>query len=117
MSECNGVTTILQSGLSINDGINAGDGVNAGSGVSGSGPSSNQGNSFNNGRSRSGGISFQQTERRVLLPQEIMNIRAGHGLLWLPGMGTKSIPFFAPNYWMRSAPWVQAVRRNPYQSG
>jgi hypothetical protein len=91
--------------------------VSAGTGTSGAGASSNQGNSFNSGRSRGGGISYQQTERRVLLPQEIMNIRAGHGLMWLPGMGTSTIPFFAPNYWNRHAPWVKAVKSNPYQRG
>ena len=54
---------------------------------------------------------------RVLLPQELMDISPGHGLMWLPGMGTRSIPFFAPNYWKRRAPWVQRVKPNPYQSG
>ncbi len=46
-----------------------------------------------------------------------MNIRAGHGLIWLPGMGTQTIPFFAPNYRMRNAPWVRHVRTNPYYVG
>ena len=76
MSERCGVTTILQSGFNLGDGINAGDGTSTGTGSTGAGSSSNQGNSFNNGRSRNGGISYQQTERRVLLPQEIMDIRA-----------------------------------------
>ena len=44
----------------------------------------------------------------MLLPQEIMNIRAGHGLIWLPGMGTRTIPFFAPNYWKRRTPGSRA---------
>jgi type IV secretory pathway TraG/TraD family ATPase VirD4 len=118
MSKRCGVTTILQSGFNQGDGINEGDGMNAGGGTSaGGGASSNQGNSFNNGRSQNGGINYQQTERRVLLPQEIMDIRAGHGLIWLPGMGTETIPFFAPNYRMRRAPWVRDVRPNPYYAG
>jgi type IV secretion system protein VirD4 len=119
MSERCGVTTILQSGFSLNDGINTGDGASTGSGTGGGGggASSNQGNSFNSGHSRGGSISYQQTERRVLLPQEIMNIRAGHGLIWLPGMGTRTIPFFAPNYYRRRAPWVSHVRPNPYYAG
>ena len=117
MSERCGVDTILQTGFNLGDGINTGDGASTGSGTTGGGASSNQGNSFNSGRSRNGGISYQQTERRVLLPQEIMNIRAGHGLIWLPGMGTRTIPFFAPNYYKRRAPWVQHVRPNPYYSG
>ena len=117
MSERCGTTTILQTGFNLGDGINTGDGASTGSGNSGGGASSNQGNSFNSGRSRNGGISYQQTERRVLMPQEIMDIRAGHGLIWLPGMGTRTIPFFAPNYYRRSAPWVPHVRPNPYYSG
>ena len=110
MSERCGLTTILQSGFNLGDGINDGSGVNTGTGPSGI----NQGNSANAGRSRNGGISYQQTERRLLLAQEIMNIRAGHGLIWLPGMGTQSIPFFAPDYRKRRAPWVQRVRPNPW---
>jgi type IV secretory pathway TraG/TraD family ATPase VirD4 len=117
MSERCGTTTILQSSFNLGDGINTGDGASTGSGNSGGGASSNQGNSFNSGRSRNGGISYQQTERRVLMPQEIMDIRAGHGLIWLPGMGTRTIPFFAPNYYRRRASWVQHVRPNPYYSG
>jgi type IV secretion system protein VirD4 len=116
MSKRCGVTTIMQAGFNLGDGINTGDGVSSGVGNSTGGASTNQGNSFNNGRSRSGGISYQQTERRVLLPQEIMDIRAGHGLMWLPGMGTSTIPFFAPNYWDRVAPWVAAVKPNPYRT-
>jgi type IV secretion system protein VirD4 len=117
MSERCGTSTILQTGFNLGDGINTGDGASTGSGNSGGGASSNQGNSFNSGRSRNGGISYQQTERRVLLPQEVMDIRSGHGLMWLPGMGTRTIPFFAPNYYKRRAPWVPHVRPNPYYSG
>jgi type IV secretion system protein VirD4 len=112
MSKRCGVNTIMQSSVNFGDGINNGDGVS--SGTSGGG-NSNQGNSFNNGRSRNAGISYQQTERPVLLPNELMNIRGGHGLMWLPGMGTSTIPFFAPNYWNREAPWAARVRDNPYQ--
>jgi type IV secretion system protein VirD4 len=116
MSKRCGVTTILQSSFNCGDGVSSGDGVNAGSGTTGNGVTSNHGTGMNYGRNASGGISYQQVERRVLLPQEIMNIETGRGLMWLPGMGTLTIPFFAPNYWNRRAPWVSRLRRNPYQS-
>jgi type IV secretion system protein VirD4 len=117
MSKRSGVTTILQAGFNLGDGINSGDGMSTGTGMSGGGGSSNQGNSSNKGRSRNGGLSYQQTEQRVLLPQEIKDIRAGHGLMWLPGMGVSTIPFFAPNFWQRNEEWVARVRRNPFHSG
>jgi type IV secretion system protein VirD4 len=117
MSKRCGVTTILQASLSENDGYNIGDGTSSGTGASGGGASSNQGNSQNSGRNRGAGMSWQQTESRVLLPQEIKNIRSGHGLAWVPGMGTKTIPFFAPNYFRRREPWVREVRPNPYRAG
>ncbi len=117
MSKRCGVTTILQSAFNLGDGVNTGDGLNAGSGTTGGGVTSNQGYGTNYGRNVSGGYSVQQVERRLLLPQELMDIRPGHGLMWLPGMGTRSIPFFAPNYWKRRAPWVPRVKPNPYQSG
>jgi type IV secretion system protein VirD4 len=116
LSDRCGITTILQPSVNYGDGINVGDGMNAGSGTTGAGASSNQGTSFNAGRSRNGGISYQQSERRLLLAQEIRDIRSGHGLMWVPGMGTITIPFFAPNYWNIQAPWVARVRKNPYQS-
>jgi type IV secretion system protein VirD4 len=116
MSERCGVTTIMQSAFNAGDSVNSGNGVNAGSGTTGNGVTSNLGTGDNYGRSASGGISYQQVERRLLLPQELMDIRSGHGLIWMPGMGTKTIPFFAPNYWKRRDPWVRRVRRNPYQS-
>ena len=117
MSKRCGVTTILQSAFNAGDGISSGNGVNAGTGTTAAGSSSNQGYGLNYGRNASAGISYQQVERRLLLPQEIMNIETGHGLMWLPGMGTLTIPYFAPNYWNRTAPWVRRVRRNPYQGG
>ena len=46
--------------------------LNAGSGFSGSGFNSNRGYGLNHGRNQSGGYSLQQTERRLLLPQELM---------------------------------------------
>ncbi len=117
MSKRCGVTTILQSGFNLGDGVNSGDGVNAGTGNSGAGATSNQGYGMNSGRNKSGGISYQQVERRVMLPQELMDIGPGHGLMWLPGMGTRPIPFFAPNYWNRREPWVRRVKPNPYRQG
>ena len=35
--------------------------------------------------------------------------------MWLPGMGNRTIPFFAPNYWKIRAPWVPRVKPNPYR--
>jgi type IV secretion system protein VirD4 len=114
MSKRCGMTTVLQAGFSLSDGINQGDGTSSGTSVGGA----NQGNSFSRGRSQGGNLSWQQIGRPVLMPQEVMNIRSGHGLIWLPGMGTKTIPFFAPNYYsLRNAPWVRHVRPNPYYSG
>jgi type IV secretion system protein VirD4 len=113
MSKRCGVTTILQTGFNLGDGVNSGDGVNAGTTASGS----SQGYGSNYGRNSSGGISFQQVERRLFLPQELMDMQPGHGRIWLPGMGTQSIPFFAPNFWKRREPWVERVKPNPYLKG
>ena len=113
-----GNTTMLQAGFNLGDGVNSGNGVNAGTGFSNSGVSSNEGNGQNFGRNTSGGINWSQIERRAFLPQDFMNYRPGFGRIWTPGMGTASIPFFAPNYWKyRSAPWVRHVRPNPLRTG
>ncbi len=60
-------------------------------------------------------ISYQQQQRPFLLPQELMDMEPGTGRLWLPGMGTRNIPFFAPNYWrIRSASsWVASRATKP----
>jgi len=115
MSRRCGTTTIMQMGFNEGAGVNSGHGVNAGTGVSGGagGESANQGLGTNYGRNVSDGLSYQQAERRFLLPQELMDLEAGTGRIFIPGMGTRSIPFFAPNYWKRREPWVREVRRNP----
>jgi type IV secretion system protein VirD4 len=113
MSERCGVTTALKAGVNYGDGVNEGDGINDGSGRTGAGATSNQGSGKNFGRNRGGGISYQQTEQKVLKPQQIRDIMAGHGLMWVPGMGTKTIPFYAPNWWDRDAEWVPRVKKNP----
>jgi type IV secretion system protein VirD4 len=115
MSDRCGVTTGLKAGVNFGDGINEGDGLNDGSGRTGAGATFSQGSGKNYGRNQSGGISYQQTERRVLKPQDIRDIMAGHGLIWVPGMGTKTIPFYAPDYWDRDAEWVARVKKNPLQ--
>src|SRR4051794_29194561 len=117
LSERCATTTILQASFNLGDGFNSGDGLNSGTGFNGSGFNSNRGYGINHGRNQSSGFSLQQTERRLLLPQELMDIQPGHGLMWLPGMGTRTIPFFAPNYWRIRAPWVQRVKPNPYRIG
>ena len=113
MSKQCGVTTILKASLSENDGFNIGDGTGSGTTNAGMSSNSNQ----NSGRNRGAGMNWQQSEAHVLKPQDIKNIRAGHGLAWVPGLGTKTIPYFAPNYFRRNAPWVREVRENPYRGG
>jgi type IV secretion system protein VirD4 len=117
MSKRSGTTTILQRSLNFNEGISSGDNLSSGSGQSGGGMSSNQGQGSNSGRSQGASLSYQQVERRAVLPQEIMSLKLGHGFIWVPGEGELAIPFFAPNYWKRSAPWVERVKQNPYRLG
>ena len=117
MSKRCGVTTIVQTGFSANDGFNQSGNTNAGTGMNGSGLSSNQGQGLGHGRNAGGGITYQQAERRVFLPNELMDMENGHGRIWMPGMGTRSIPFFAPHYWKRRVPWVARVKPNPYRAG
>jgi type IV secretory pathway TraG/TraD family ATPase VirD4 len=110
MSKLCGVTTELKAGLTWTDGINVGDAN--GDGVSGA--ASNLNNNSNRGRHRSATFTYQQIEHPVLLPQDLRDIRAGHGLMWTPGSGTKTIPFFAPHYWnIESEPWAARVKPNP----
>jgi type IV secretion system protein VirD4 len=117
MSERCGVTTIMQASYNLGAGENSGSGVNTGNNVADRGMSTNQGQGFNYGNNMSGGMSFNQVERRAFLPQELMDMEAGAGRIWVPGLGSQSIPFFAPNYWKRRAPWVARVKPNPYRKG
>jgi type IV secretion system protein VirD4 len=119
MSKRSGSTTLLQRGFNLGDGVNSGDGANSGFGYSNGGgnSNSNQGLNRNYGRNISGTLSVQQVERPAFLPQELMNLRPGHGRIWPLGMGARSIPFFAPNYWNREAGWVRRVKPNPYYNG
>jgi type IV secretory pathway TraG/TraD family ATPase VirD4 len=112
-----GKTTILQAGYNSGDGFNSGDGSNSGVGYSTTGASSNQGSNLSYGRNTSGTYTLQQVERVAVRPEELMSLRPGVGRLWLQGMGTKSFPFFAPNYWKRGEPWVARVKPNPYYRG
>jgi type IV secretion system protein VirD4 len=62
--------------------------------------------------SASTGLSYNQQRRRLLLPQELMDFRAGSGLLW-PAGTSKSVPFYAPSYW--EMPELKSrARGNPY---
>jgi type IV secretion system protein VirD4 len=117
LSNRSGSTTILQRGFNLADGVNSGDGANSGFGYSNSGGSSNQGSNRNYGRNINGTFSVQQVERPAFLPQELMNLPPGYGRIWALGMGGRSIPFFAPNYWNREADWVRRVKANPYYNG
>ena len=95
---------------------NSGFGSNAGTGTGGrGGVSANEGSNNSYGSNVSEGLSYQHVERRVLLPQELMDMEPGNSRVWLPGMGSESIPFFAPNYWWRRSPFVAHVRPNPYR--
>jgi type IV secretion system protein VirD4 len=59
----------------------------------------NRGDSTNpGGQGSSDGVSYQQTKRRLFLPQELMDLKEGSGLIW-PSGTSKSVPFFAPGYW------------------
>jgi type IV secretion system protein VirD4 len=117
LSKRSGVTTILQMGFSLNDGVSDSANTNAGSGSGAHGTTNNQGQGSGFGHNTGGGLSFQQAERRFLLPQQLMDLQNGHGRIWVPGMGSESIPFFAPPYWKRRAPWVARVKPNPYHRG
>jgi len=117
MSKRCGNTTVLQRGFNIGDGVNSGDGANSGTGFSPGGSSTNQGSNRNYGKNFSGTYTVQQVERAAISPQEMMNLKPGHGRIWPLGMGGRSIPFFAPNYWNREADWLKRVKRNPYYNG
>jgi type IV secretion system protein VirD4 len=45
------------------------------------------------------GASVTQGARPLYLPQELMSLRLGSGMLWAAGMGDRCIPIFLPNYW------------------
>jgi type IV secretion system protein VirD4 len=117
MSERCGTTTVTQSTFNANHGFNRGDNVNDGSGVQGNGATSrNRGQGAQHGESKGGSLSLQLVERRAFTPQELMNMLPGEGRIWMPGMGSESIPFYAPPYWRRRAPWVASVKPNPLQN-
>jgi type IV secretion system protein VirD4 len=59
----------------------------------------NQGGSSGaRGESSSDGFSYQQVKRRLFMPQDLMNLSEGCGLLW-PNGTSKTVPYFAPFYW------------------
>lgn len=49
------------------------------------------------------GETRSQMARAVLLPQEIMSMKEGTGLIWLAGEGERLFPYFAPPFWDRPA--------------
>jgi hypothetical protein len=116
MSKRCGTTTVLQRGFNIGDSVQGGGTVNSGTALSNTGPSSNNGKGSSNGWNRTGTFTVQQVERRAVLPQELRSMKPGEGRIWLQGEGTKSYPFFAPNYWKVDEPWAAAIRPNPYYS-
>jgi type IV secretion system protein VirD4 len=63
------------------------------------------------------GASVTQGARPLYLPQELMSLRVGSGMLWAAGMGDRCIPIFLPNYWKLRA-IRDRVDPNPlYQGG
>jgi type IV secretion system protein VirD4 len=48
--------------------------------------------------SQSSGLNYSQVRRPLFLPQELMDLGEGAGLLW-PSGTSKSVPFFGPSYW------------------
>jgi type IV secretion system protein VirD4 len=62
--------------------------------------------------SQSSGLSFSQSQRPLFLPQELMDLPKGSGLLW-PAGTSKSVPFRAPSYWTRGE-LAERARPNPY---
>ena len=75
-------------------------GYNAGDSHSGSGTNTSQ------------GLSYQQTKRRVFLPQELVDMPVGSGLIFGAG-SSASIPFYAPPYW--DIPEIRSrAQPNPY---
>lgn len=57
-------------------------------------------------------ISYQQTRRRLFLPQELVDLPEGAGLIW-PAGTSKSVPFYAEPYWQIAGIAARAGR-NPY---
>lgn len=53
------------------------------------------------GITTSTGETISENETSFKTPEELMSMRVGTGRIWVPGKGHTSIPFFAPNYWMR----------------
>ena len=64
------------------------------------------------GQGTSDGLSYSQQKRRLFLPQELMDIREGAGLMW-PAGTSKSVPFFAPSYW-QDITVAGRAQTNPY---
>jgi type IV secretory pathway TraG/TraD family ATPase VirD4 len=51
------------------------------------------------GVSSSIGETVSETEKAFKTPNELMSMLPGTGRIWTPGEGTKSIPFYAREYW------------------
>jgi type IV secretion system protein VirD4 len=64
------------------------------------------------GQNSTTGTSYQQAKRPLFLPQELMELGEGSGLMW-PSGTSKSVPFFAPSYWQIPACRSHASP-NPY---
>lgn len=67
------------------------------------------------GANRSSGLSYQQIGRPFYLPQEVIGLPPGSGLLFAAG-GASTIPFTAEPYWKIDAIKNRA-KANPYHSG
>ena len=110
MSKRSGTTTISQKSFNSSMGTGGGDSFNQNAGGGG-----NTGSNSN--RNIGGSLNVSQIQRAAFLPQDLMDIKTGHGRIWVSGKGSKSIPFFAPEYWRRKERWVNDVKQNPYFKG
>jgi type IV secretion system protein VirD4 len=73
----------------------------------------NAGDSQSTGnQSSTHGMGYQQTKRRVFMPQELMELREGAGLVFAAG-SSKPIPFYAPSYW-KNPTLNRLALPNPY---
>jgi type IV secretion system protein VirD4 len=67
------------------------------------------------GREGGEGMNYQQTKRPLFLPQELMDLPEGAGLIWRAGIA-KAFPFMGEPYWKISE-YQKRARPNPYYRG
>jgi type IV secretion system protein VirD4 len=73
---------------------------------------------YNQGSGGTGGnegMSYQQAKRPLFLPQELVSLPPGAGLLWQAGIA-KPFPFLGDPYW-NIAEYGKRAKANPYYRG